>query len=135
MSDYLIISGDQVANLKGYGERDGEPILWKAIDPISVYRPPEKFVLPAEAKDDQDFIEAFPQLDALPIENENEILFWDWDENGNPIPPVTLKSLRVAPTATIVEVGARTKRVVIKPFAWLWNKIKTFFKKLWRNIL
>lgn len=83
MAQFILIPNNQVDNFKGYAKRDGEELLWKAINPIEVASPPNKSVLPADVLLDEDIKEAFPALDALPQENENEIEFYEYDEEGN----------------------------------------------------
>ncbi len=83
MAQFILVPDGQVANFKGNAKRGGETLLWKAINPISVKSPVNRSVLPVDILDDEDIIEAFPALDALPQENETEIVFWEWDEDGN----------------------------------------------------
>ena len=84
MAQFIIIADNQVENFTGKAMRNGIELQWKTIKPISVKSPQNKLVLPAHILDDDDIKEAFPALDALPQENENEIEFWQWDEDGNP---------------------------------------------------
>lgn len=83
MAQYIIIANNQASNFTGKAKRNGEELHWKAIRPIEVKSPVNKSVLPAEILEDKDIVEAFPALDALPQENDNEIEFWQWDEDGN----------------------------------------------------
>jgi len=85
MAQFILVPDGQVENFKGNAKRDGETLLWKAINPISVKTPPNRSVLPVRVLDDEDIKEAFPALDALPQENESEIEFWEYDEEGNVI--------------------------------------------------
>lgn len=84
MAQYILVPNGQVESFKGHAMRNGEELPWKAINPVSVKSPPNTSILPVSVLDDEDVIEAFPSLDALPQENDNEIEFWQWDEDGNP---------------------------------------------------
>ena len=75
MAQYILVPNGQVQNFTGKAKRNGVELQWKAIRPIPVLSPPNKSILPVVILDDPDIIEAFPALDALPQENENEIEF------------------------------------------------------------
>lgn len=85
MAQFLLVPDGQAANYRGNAKRDGDDLLWKAINPISVKTPTNFSVLPVDILNDADIMEAFPALDSLPQENDTEIEFWEWDEDGNPI--------------------------------------------------
>ena len=85
MAQYIIIADNQAENFTGKAKRNGAELPWKAIKPVSVKIPANKSVLQATVLDDNDIKEAFPSLDSLPQESENEITFWKWDIDGNRI--------------------------------------------------
>jgi hypothetical protein len=80
MATFISIPDGLVNNFKGKAKRHGEELNWKAIEPISVKTPNNRSVLPVEVLADQDIMEAFPPLSALPVIDESEIVFWQWDE-------------------------------------------------------
>ena len=80
MSQFILIPDNLVENFTGKAKRNGEILQWKAIQPVEIISPKNRSVLPARVLDDEDIKEAFPALDALPQENENEIEFYSDDE-------------------------------------------------------
>ena len=79
MAQFILIPNNQVKNFTGNAKRSGELLQWKAIQPIPVISPQNRSVLPARVLDDEDIKEAYPALDALPQENENDIEFYEYD--------------------------------------------------------
>lgn len=75
MAQFILVPNGQVQNFTGKAKRDGVELPWKAIRPIPILSPPNRSILPVRVLDDEDIKEAFPSLDALPQENENEIEF------------------------------------------------------------
>lgn len=75
MAQFILVPNNQAENFTGNAKRSGELLQWKAIRPIPVISPPNKSILPARVLEDEDIKEAYPTLDALPQENENEIEF------------------------------------------------------------
>lgn len=82
---FIIMNCNVSDNYRGYAKRNGDTLKYKALDPIPVKVPKNKCVLPKIVLNDNDFKEAFPNLDALPQENANEIEFYQYDSDGNVI--------------------------------------------------
>ena len=85
METFILIPGGIASNFKGKAKRDGIELPWKAIDPVPVKIPANKFVLPLAVLQDPDIMAAFPPLKALPLINKTDIVFIKYDEDLNEI--------------------------------------------------
>ena len=85
METFILIPGGIANNFKGKAKRDGIELPWKAIEPIPVKSPANKYILPSEVLQDPDIMSAFPPLKALPLINKTDIVFFEYDEDLNEI--------------------------------------------------
>jgi len=85
MEKFIILQENQINSFKGKAKRNGQELDWKAIEPVSIKSPANHSILPATLLNDPDIVEAFPQLSSLLQLDKSEIVFWEYDEEGNRI--------------------------------------------------